>query len=247
LRNLPLAEKVAALRSPEIRRALLAEREARASRAALMYHDTFWEKTYRMGQPLNYLPSPDQSIAAIAQREGRNVLDVVYDTLLEQDGRAFLMNTVAGYAEGNAKALHEMITHPITALGGSDAGAHVNQIMDASMPTYMLAHWVRDLPIDHPDHLPLEMVVKKLTHDGARLFGLNDRGTLEPGAKADVNLIDYKNLHVNHPEVVHDLPAGMPRLMQTANGYVATYVSGQAVQENGRDTGARPGKIVRAA
>ena len=247
LRNLPLAEKVAALRNTEIRRALLAEREARASRAALMYHDTFWEKTYRMGQPLNYLPSPDQSIAAIAQREGRNVLDVVYDALLEQDGRAFLMNTVAGYAEGNAKALHEMITHPITALGGSDAGAHVNQIMDASMPTYMLAHWVRDLPIDHPDHLPLEMVVKKLTHDGARLFGLNDRGTLEPGAKADVNLIDYKNLHVNHPEVVHDLPAGMPRLMQTANGYVATYVSGQAVQENGRDTGARPGKIVRAA
>jgi N-acyl-D-aspartate/D-glutamate deacylase len=246
LRNLPLAEKVAALQNPELRRTLLAEREGRTSRAALMYHETFWEKTYRMGQPLNYMPSPDQSIVAIAQREGRNALEVVYDALLEQDGRAFLMNTVAGYAEGNAKALREMITHPITALGGSDAGAHVSQIMDASMPTYMLTHWVRDLPADHPDHLPLEMVVKKLTHDGARLFGLNDRGALEPGAKADVNLIDYENLHVNHPELIHDLPAGMPRLMQTANGYVATYVSGQAVQENGRDTGARPGKIVRS-
>jgi N-acyl-D-aspartate/D-glutamate deacylase len=247
LRNLPLAEKVAALRNPELRRTLLAEREARASRAALMYHETFWEKTYRMGQPLNYMPSPDQSIAAIAQREGRNVLDVVYDALLEQDGHAFLMNTVAGYADGNGNALREMMTHPITALGGSDAGAHVSQIMDASMPTYMLTHWVRGLSKDHPDHLPLELVVKKLTHDGARLFGLKDRGTLEPGAKADVNLIDYENLHVNHPELVHDLPAGMPRLMQTAKGYVATYVSGQAVQENGCDTGARPGKIVRAA
>lgn len=247
LRNLPLAEKVAALRNPELRRTLLAERESRTSRAALMYHETFWEKTYRMGHPLNYMPSTDQSIAAIAQREGRSALEVVYDALLEQDGQAFLMNAVAGYAEGNNKALREMITHPITALGGSDAGAHVSQIMDASMPTYMLTHWVRDLPEDHPDHLPLEMVVKKLTRDGARLFGLNDRGALEPGTKADVNLIDYENLHVNHPELVYDLPAGMPRLMQTANGYVATYVSGQAVQENGRDTGARPGKIVRAS
>jgi N-acyl-D-aspartate/D-glutamate deacylase len=171
----------------------------------------------------------------------------VYDLLLEQDGQAFLMNTIAGYADGNADALREMITHPITALGGSDAGAHVSQIMDASIPTYMLSHWVRDTPKDHPDHLPLEFIVKKLTHDGARLFGLNDRGTLEPGAKADVNLIDYDNLHVNHPELVHDLPAGMPRLMQTAKGYVATYVSGESVQENGIDTGARPGKIVRSA
>ena len=246
LRNLPLAEKVAALKNPELRRALIAEREGRTSRAALMYHDTFWEQTYCMGQPLNYMPSPDQSVAAIAQREGRNVLEAVYDLLLEQDGNAFLMNTIAGYADGNADALREMITHPITALGGSDAGAHVSQIMDASVPTYMLTHWVRDLADDHPDHLPLEGVVKKLTHDGARLFGLNDRGTLEPGAKADVNLIDYDNLHVNHPELIHDLPAGMPRLMQTANGYVATYVSGQAVQENGQDTGARPGKIVRS-
>ncbi len=247
LRNLPVAEKVAALRNPELRRTLLAEREGRSSRAALMYHDTFWEKTYRMGQPLNYMPSPDQSIAAIARREGRSALEVVYDALLEQDGQAFLMNTVAGYADGNANALREMLTHPITVLGGSDAGAHVSQIMDASMPTFMLTHWVRDLPADQPDHLSLELVVKKLTHDGARLFGLHDRGTLQPGAKADVNLIDYEHLHVNHPELVHDLPAGMPRLMQTANGYVATYVSGQAVQEHGRDTGARPGKIVRGA
>ena len=181
LRDLPLAEKVTALRNPELRRTLLAERESRASRAALMYHDTFWEQTYPMGQPLNYMPSRDQSVAAIAQREGRSPLEVVYDLLLEQDGQAFLMNTIAGYADGNADSLREMITHPITALGGSDAGAHVSQIMDASIPTYMLSHWARDTPKDHPNHLPLELVVKKLTHDGARLFGLNDRGTLEPG------------------------------------------------------------------
>ena len=149
--------------------------------------------------------------------------------------------------ERNADCLRELICDPITVLGGSDAGAHVRQISDAGVSTYALTHWTRDKATDDPSRLPLEFVVKKLTQDGARLFGMTDRGTLEPGAKADVNLIDYDNLRVNHPEMIYDLPAGMPRLMQTATGYEKTFVSGEVVQENGKDTGARPGRIVRSA
>lgn len=183
----------------------------------------------------------------IAAEGGVPIVEVVYDLMLEQHGRAFLMYAAAGYADGNANALRELICDPITVMGGSDAGAHVRQIIDAGVPTYALTHWTRDKAEDDPTRLPLEFVVKKLTHDGARLFGLNDRGTLEPGAKADVNLIDYNNLSSSHPEMIYDLPAGMPRLMQTAKGYEKTYVSGQVVQENGKDTGARPGRIVRSA
>ena len=135
----------------------------------------------------------------------------------------------------------------MTALGGSDAGAHVRVICDASVPTYMLTHWVRGHARGDQYHLPLEFVVKKLTQDGARLFGMYDRGTLQTGMKADINLIDFDRLGLNHPEMINDLPAEMPRLMQTATGYNATFVTGEAVQENGRETGARPGKVVRGA
>jgi N-acyl-D-aspartate/D-glutamate deacylase len=155
------------------------------------------------------------------------------------------MFAVAGYSEGNPDALHAMLKHPLTSLGGSDAGAHLRQIVDASVHTYMLTHWVRDEAPGSPYHLPIECVVKKLTLDGARLYGLPDRGALAPGMKADVNLIDLPRLALDLPEMIHDMPAGMPRLMQTAKGYVATLVSGETVQENGVETGARPGKIVR--
>jgi N-acyl-D-aspartate/D-glutamate deacylase len=198
-----------------------------------------------MGYPLSYTPAQNNSIGAIARREGRTPREVAYDLLLENEGRAFLMYAAAGYAEANEAAIHAMLQHPITALGGSDAGAHVRVICDASVPTYMLTHWVRDHAEGTPYHMPLETVVRKLSRDGARLFGMPDRGTLEPGMKADINLIDFDKLELNHPEMINDLPAGMPRLMQTAKGYVATFVSGEAVQENGQETGARPGKIVR--
>ena len=167
--------------------------------------------------------------------------------LLEKDGRAFLMYAAAGYADGNPEVIHNLIKDPITVMGGSDAGAHVRQIIDAGVPTYALTHWTRDKAADDPSRLPVEFMVKKLTHDSARLFGMRDRGTLEVGAKADVNIIDYNNLGVSYPEMVYDLPAGMPRLMQTARGYEKTFVSGEVVQEDGKDTGARPGRIVRSA
>ncbi|MBI3246181.1 MAG: amidohydrolase family protein [Deltaproteobacteria bacterium] len=248
LMNLPLAEKVKALRSPDLRAKLLSESDPHTTGMSLLYQSPMvWQRTYPMGTPLSYTPEKSNSIAEIAKREGRDPRAVVYDLLLENEGRAFLMYAAAGYTDGNPDAIHEMLRHPMTALGGSDAGAHVRQIIDASIPTYMLTHWARDYKLGDRYHLPLEFVVKKLTRDGARLFGMHDRGTLEPGMKADVNLIDFENLHVNHPEMIYDMPAGMPRLMQTANGYVTSFVSGEVVQENGKATDARPGKIVRSS
>jgi len=248
LKNLGLAERVAVLRDPDFRRRLLADNDPNTTGMSLIYKmDIMWERTYPMGYPLSYTPDKENSIAAIARREGRTPREVAYDLMLEQEGRAFLMYAAAGYADGNESAIHSMLRHPLTALGGSDAGAHVRVICDASVPTYMLTHWVRGHGEGDPYHLPLELVVRKLSRDGARLFGMYDRGTLEPGMKADVNLIDFNGLELNHPEMINDLPAGMPRLMQTAKGYVATFVSGEAVQENGHETGARPGKIVRGA
>jgi N-acyl-D-aspartate/D-glutamate deacylase len=248
LKKLSHDEKVAALRNPELRQKLVTEKDPNTTGMSMLYQNPLvWERTYPMGYPLSYEPDSKNSIAAIAQREGRSPREVVYDLMLEHNGRAFLMYAAAGYADGNGNSLHELIRNPITVMGGSDAGAHVRQIMDAGVPTYALTHWVRDKAHDDPKHLALEVVVKKLTHDGARLFGMTDRGTLEPGAKADVNLIDYEKLGVSHPEMIYDLPAGMPRLMQTATGYEKTLVRGEIVQENGKDTGARPGRIVRSS
>ena len=247
LKKLSHSDKVAALRNPELRQKLVTEKDPNSTGMSLLYQSPLvWERTYPMGQSLSYEPDSKNSIAAIAKREGRNPREVVYDLMLGQEGRAFLMYAAAGYAEGNPQSLHELICDPITVMGGSDAGAHVRQIIDAGVPTYALTHWARDKAADDPRRLPLEFVVKKLTHDGARLFGMKDRGTLEPGAKADINIIDYDRLGVSHPEMIYDLPAGMPRLMQTATGYEKTFVSGEVVQENGKDTGARPGRIVRS-
>jgi len=141
--------------------------------------------------------------------------------------------------------LYEMLTHPLTVMGGSDSGAHMRFICDGSAQTFMLTNWVRDCGKGDRYHLPLEFVIKKQTHDTARLYGLRDRGTLEPGMKADLNLIDLNALSIDTPTMINDLPAGMPRLMQKAQGYVATIVSGEVIQENGTATGARPGKVVR--
>ena len=248
LKKLAHDEKMAALRNPALRQKLVTETDPHTTGMSLLYqNEKVWERTYPMGRPLSYEPDSTQSIAATAAREKRDPREVVYDLMLEQNGRSFLMYAAFGYADGNADCLRELICDPITVLGGSDAGAHVRQIIDAGMPTYALTHWVRDKAAGDPSRLPLEFMVKKLTHDSARLFGMTDRGTLEPGAKADVNVIDYANLSVSHPEMIYDLPAGMPRLMQTANGYEKTFVSGEVVQENGTDTGARPGRIVRSA
>jgi N-acyl-D-aspartate/D-glutamate deacylase len=246
LKDLPLDERLRAMRNPDVKRRLLADVDPNTTGMSLIYQNPLiWQRTYPMGTPLSYTPAEKDSIANIAKRERRDPREVAYDLLLEHDGRAFLMYAAANYAQGNPDAVHEMLSHPLAVLGGSDAGAHVRVICDASIPTYMMTKWSREHGEGDPHHLPIERVVKKMTSETARLYGMFDRGTLEPGMKANLNLIDYDNLGIEHPEMVNDLPGGMPRLMQKAHGYVATFVNGEMIQENGCETGARPGKVVR--
>ena len=145
---------------------------------------------------------------------------------------------------GDMEAVREMLEHPNSVLGGGDGGAHVSYICDASMPTFMLTHWVRDRT--RGPRVPLEWMIHKLTEQPARFYGFQDRGRIAPGQRADLNLIDMSRLALDLPSFIDDLPAGATRLMQTAQGYVSTMVAGEAIQENGRETGARPGKLVRA-
>ncbi|MGH7838157.1 MAG: amidohydrolase family protein, partial [Candidatus Binataceae bacterium] len=246
LKDLPVSERLRAMRNPETKRRLLADTDPNTTGMSILYQNPLiWERTYPMGSPLSYTPAEKDSIASIARRERRDPRDVAYDLLVGNEGRTFLMYAAANYADGNPEAVHQMLNHPLAVLGGSDAGAHARVICDASIPTYMMTKWVREHPASDPQHMPAEFVVKKMTSETARLYGLYDRGTLAMGMKADVNLIDHANLAIEYPEIVNDLPGGMPRLMQKARGYVATFVSGEAIQENGRETGARPGKVVR--
>jgi len=172
-------------------------------------------------------------------------LELLYDLLLEQDGQALLMLPIFNYFDANLDAVREMFTHPAGVAGLGDGGAHCGMICDASIPTFLLTHWVRDRT--RGDKLDLEWVIKKQTADTARLYGLGDRGLLTAGKKADLNVIDLANMTLHSPRVAYDLPAGGRRLLQEATGYVATVVSGEVIRRNGVDTGARPGSVLRGA
>ncbi len=241
--DLALPERVAALRRPEVRAAILSEEAP--DDPLLEYVSASFDRIFPMGEPPDYEPGPDQSVAAIAAREGRPANEVLYDLMLAHDGRELLMFALLGYSHGNLDDMREMILHPNAALGLSDGGAHCGVICDASIPTFMLTHWARDR--DRGERLPLELVVSKMTRDTARLYGLGDRGVLAPGYRADLNLIDLDGLQLRLPELVFDLPAGARRLIQKADGYVATMVGGEVTLEHGDDTGARPGRLVRGA
>jgi N-acyl-D-aspartate/D-glutamate deacylase len=163
--------------------------------------------------------------------------------MLAHDGRELLMFALLGYSYGNLDAMREMLLHPDAALGLSDGGAHCGVICDASIPTFMLTHWVRDRA--RGPQLPLPLVVRKMTRDTAALYGLGDRGVVAPGLRADLNLIDFERLQLRLPELVCDLPGGARRLVQRADGYVATIVAGETTMADGQDTAARPGRLVR--
>ena len=247
IKDLPFAERYARLRDPTFRAQLLAEEDPNNAGFSMLYKNpTLWDMTYPAGDPIDYLPAANSSIAAIAKRDGLSPWAVAYDMMLANNGQAFLMHTVTNYANANPLAVHEMLRHPLSVVGLSDAGAHVRFVCDSASPTYLLSHWVRDLGPNDPLHLPLEFAVKKLTSDNARLYGMPDRGLLASGRRADVNLIDLAGLAASAPRMVYDLPAGQARLAQTVTGYVASYVRGQAVQRNGVATGARPGRLVRS-
>jgi len=204
-----------------------------------------FDRTFLLGDPPDYEPGPDRSLAGIAQANDTTPLEVAYDAMLVDGGRGLLYVPILNYAVGNLDPVREMFLHPRAASGLADGGAHCGVICDASMPTFMLTHWTRDR--SRGDTLPLEMIVKKQTQDTARLYGLSDRGTLQTGKLGDVNIIDYENLQLESPYVTADLPAGGTRLVQGARGYVATIKSGEITFDGGQDTGARPGQLLRGA
>ena len=199
-------------------------------------------RLYRLGEHFDYEPHRSTSILAQAYEAGRPVLDLIYDALLERDGKELLYFPIFNYLEQNLDAVHEMLTHPLALPGLSDGGAHVGTICDASFPTFMMTHWTRDR---ERGRLTLQRVIQMMTHDTAEFIGFNDRGTLELGKKADINVIDHANLTLGLPRLVQDLPAGGQRFMQDATGYRATIVAGQIILENDALTGQRPGQLVR--
>jgi len=199
---------------------------------------------FPMSDPPNYEPSPEDSIEAQAARMGRDPAELAYDMLLENNGKTLLYRPLSNYTYGNLDSVHDMLCHDATIVGLGDGGAHVGILSDASALSTMLTHWTRDRK---GARFSLPWAVKRITRDSAHAIGLRDRGVVAPGFKADLNVIDYDRLRVRAPEVVYDLPAGGRRLIQRADGYEATIVSGVPVNRNGEATGALPGRLVRGA
>ncbi|MBV8978886.1 MAG: amidohydrolase family protein [Alphaproteobacteria bacterium] len=243
IRHKPLADKVAAMRDPSFRARIMAENDARQSHP-LARRVMAFEQIYPLGNPPNYEPPRETAVAEQARRLGRDPAEIAYDMLLEDEGRAFLFSPFANYTSYNLDCCGEMIAHPDTVMGLGDGGAHVGIICDGSYPTTLLSYWGRDR--SH-GRFPLEYLVKRQTSDTARAVGLTDRGVVAPGMKADLNVIDFDRLRVQAPRMAFDLPAGGKRLLQGADGYVATIVSGEVVYRDGQATGALPGKLVRGA
>src|SRR5258705_6368501 len=212
--DLPLAERVARLRDPEVRAAILAER-IEVPNPLLAYILQSFHKLFPLGDPPDYEPGPERSVQAIAGRDGRSPHAVAYDLLLEQDGRGFLYFPFLNYSEGDFAAIHTMLDHPRAVVGLADGGAHCGVICDAGMPTYLLTHWVRDRT--RGPRVPIERMIKHQTRDTARLYGMDDRGVLAPGMLADVNVIDLERLALAVPEMIFDLPAQGRRLVQRAH------------------------------
>jgi N-acyl-D-amino-acid deacylase len=243
-------ELAARLADPAVKAAILSEADLPPDPSvlfdnmfALVQHAL--DRLYALGDPPDYEPTPDRTVAAIARERGQDPLATLYDLMLESNAGAMLLLPLLNYSEGNHDAIREMLTHPAGVVGLSDGGAHCGMICDASYPTFLLTHWARDR--HRGEKLPLEYVVRKQSHDTAELFGLGDRGTIEVGKKADINIIDVDALTLQAPQMVYDLPAGGRRLVQHASGYAATIVSGVVTRRGGVDTGARPGRLVRGA
>jgi N-acyl-D-aspartate/D-glutamate deacylase len=249
-REVPRDELGTALAQPDVRAAILAEDDVVPDRTAmfvgigsLMLNSL--DRLYPLGEPPDYEPTPDRTVAALAAADGVDPVEKLYDLMLEHDAQQLFMLPFFNYSYGNHDAVREMLLHPAAVSGLSDGGAHCFLICDASIPTFLLTHWARDRT--RGPKLPLEYVVKKQTSDTAALFGLNDRGVVAEGKRADLNVIDFDRLTLHMPRMAYDLPAGGARLLQDADGYVATVVRGQVTRRDGVDTGARPGRLLRGA
>jgi N-acyl-D-aspartate/D-glutamate deacylase len=200
-------------------------------------------RLYRLAEGFNYEPAPTESILAESFESGEPVLSVLYDSLLEEDGARLLYFPIFNYLEQNLENVRTMLTHPLALPGLSDGGAHVGTICDASFPTFLLTHWTRDRAAGR---IPLERAVQMMTGDTAAHLGFDDRGVVDIGKRADLNVIDHANLHLCLPRLVDDLPAGGTRFLQDAVGYRATLVAGEVILRDDELTGALPGRLARA-
>ena len=247
IEHLDIAERIERLRDPVVRFSILSEangaRRGGMEERVADFVAQMLDRLYVLGDPPDYEPTPDRSISAIAASAGVDPSEAAYDAFCAEDGRALLMVPMFNYVDGSHDAIREQLTHPRAVVGLADGGAHCGLICDASMPTTMISHWTRDR--SRGEQLPLEWVVRKQTQDTAALFGLDDRGVVAPGKRADLNVIDHGAIRLRTPRLVHDLPAGGRRLLQHADGYTATIVAGEQTRDHGTDTGARPGRLVR--
>ena len=241
MRDLPLAERLAQMRKPEVRRAILSE-EPTDPANPLVGFVRRWERIFATGPTVNYEPPIDRSIAELARAQGRTPGEVAYDELLKEDGKSLLILTIGNYETGSLDWMEEMLASGNVVLGLGDGGAHYGMICDASFTTFALSYWTRDR--EH-GRLAVEDVVHRLTREPALLMGLEDRCLVAEGHRASLNVIDYERLSLHKPSVVTDLPAGGMRLHQTADGYVATIVNGRVIARGGKATDERPGRLIR--
>ncbi|CAM4145373.1 D-aminoacylase [Mycobacterium basiliense] len=238
--QLPLAERVAQMRKPEVRARILADKPGVGH--PILYVAQAWDWIFPLGDEPDYEPDPSTSIAARARARGVSPMEEAYDRLLDDDGRAMLLVATSNLQNNSLDTVGELLHRDDVVLGLGDGGAHYGMICDASYSTYFLAHWARDR---ESGRFTVGEAVRELTSVPARVAGLADRGRIAAGYKADLNVIDHAALRLHKPVISYDLPAGGRRLDQTAEGYVATVVSGHVIAENGVPTTARPGKLVR--
>jgi N-acyl-D-aspartate/D-glutamate deacylase len=239
--DLPLAERVAEMRKPEVRARILADRPT-VQAHPLMFLAQAWNWIFPLSDEPDYEPDVSTSIAARAAARGVTPMEEAYDRLLDDEGHAMLLVAMGNYENNSLDTVGNLIRRDDVVLGLGDGGAHYGMICDASYPTFLLAHWARDRAAGR---LSVADAVRMMTTVPARVAGLADRGRIALGYKADLNVIDHAALRLHKPVIAHDLPAGGRRLDQTADGYIATVVSGEVIAENGVPTRARPGRLVR--
>ena len=244
LAELSLDDKVAQLRRPEVRAAILADPLVPDPANALSNFVRNFDRIFPLADDPDYEPTLQESIAGRAAEAGIPPEELAYDMLLECNGKRQLYIAISNYAEGNLDGMGQILLHPDAVMGLGDGGAHYGAICDASYTTYLLTHWARDRA---RGRIPLPRAIRAMTRDTAQLVGLNDRGVIAVGYRADINVIDHDHLRLHAPEVVFDLPAGGRRLMQSADGYRLTMLAGEVVSRDGTATGALPGRLVRGA
>ena len=247
LADLPVAERAARMRRPEVRDAILGDPDEFSGGLGALVGVALGaaaDRLFSLAFPVDYEPDPSQSVAALARQRGVEPLHFLYDRMTAGDGGEFFALLGNNFRDGTLEPCREMLLDPYSVSGLSDAGAHVTMISDCSSSTFHLTHWVRDRT--RGERVPLELAVHKLTGAPAGMYGFTDRGVLAAGKKADVNVLDFDNLTIAAPSIRADLPTGARRILQPATGYLATIANGEVVRRHDEDTGARPGYLLRS-